>query len=173
MAIAVVGMLDEREEALGLIKERIEQRGHKALLIDISIGTGAIDPSLKADIGYSELSELGGGPSTGVMEYLPDKREKAISIMSNGLKEKVINLHKSGELDGILAISGLTGAMISLPSMKELPFGIPKIILSSAMALPIPLLPPVTMAIFPFRLMIVFPFANFNYAIKNDQYDLL
>ena len=137
MAIAVVGMLDEREEALGLLKERIEQRGHKALLIDISIGTGAIDPYLKADIGYSELSELGGGPSTGVMEYLPDRREDAISIMSNGLKEKVLALYKSGELDGILAISGLTGAMISLPSMKELPFGLPKIIISSAMALPV------------------------------------
>jgi uncharacterized protein (UPF0261 family) len=137
MAIAVVGMLDEREEALGLIKERIEQRGHKALLIDISIGTGAIDPSLRADIGYGEISKLGGGPSTGVMEYLPGRREDAITIMSNGLKEKVTGLHKRGELDGILAVTGLTGAMISLPSMKELPFGIPKIIISSAMALPV------------------------------------
>lgn len=137
MAIAVVGMLDEREEALGLIKERIEQRGHKALLIDVSIGTGAINPSLKADISYSELSELGGGPSTGVAEYLPDRRTEAMAIMTNGLKAKVISLYKSGELDAILAVTGLTGAMISLPSMKELPFGLPKIIISSAMALPV------------------------------------
>ncbi len=137
MAIAVVGMLDEREEALELIKKRIEQRGHKALLIDISIGTGAIDPKIKADIGYSEISELGGGPSAGVMGFLPDRRERAISIMSSGLKKKVLSLYNSGKLDGILAVTGLTGAMISLPSMKELPFGIPKIIISSAMALPV------------------------------------
>ena len=64
MSIAVVGMIDEREEALSLIRERIEQRGHKALLIDISIGTGAIVPSLKADIECGEISKLGGGPAS-------------------------------------------------------------------------------------------------------------
>ena len=137
MAIAVVGMIDEREEALSLIKERIEQHGHKALLIDISIGTGAIVPSFKADIECGELSELGGGPSEGVAGYLPDRRREAISIMAKGLKEKVMAFHKSGDLQGMLAISGLTGAMISLPALKELPFGLPKIIISSAMALPV------------------------------------
>ena len=136
MAIAVVGMLDEREQALSVIKERIEQRGHKALLIDISIGTGAIVPSLKADISYSELSGLGGGPSAGVVGYLPDRIEEAISIMAKGLTEKTLALHKSGDLQGMIAISGMTGAMISLPSMKAIPFGLPKLLISSAMAMP-------------------------------------
>jgi len=137
MPIAVVGMVDEREEALGLIKERINQRGHKALLIDISIGTGAIAPSLKADIDCGELSELGGGTSEGVAEYLPDRRKEAISIMTRGLRNKIMALYESGDLDGMIAVSGLTGAMISLPALKELPFGLPKIILSSAMAMPV------------------------------------
>jgi uncharacterized protein (UPF0261 family) len=136
MAIAVVGMIDEREQALSLIMERIEQRGHKALLIDISIGTGAVIPSLEADISYSELSELGGGPSAGVAGYLPDRIEEAISIMAKGLTEKMLALHKSGDLQGMIAISGMTGAMISLPSMKAIPFGLPKLLISSAMAMP-------------------------------------
>ena len=38
MSIVIVGMLDERKEALKLIKEQIEKRGHKTVLIDISIG---------------------------------------------------------------------------------------------------------------------------------------
>ena len=50
MAIAVVGMLDEREQGLGIIKEEIEKRGQKAILIDISMGTGAIKYTLKPDI---------------------------------------------------------------------------------------------------------------------------
>ena len=37
MAIVIVGMLDEREEALNIIKDQIEKRGHKAILIDVSI----------------------------------------------------------------------------------------------------------------------------------------
>ncbi|MBN2319902.1 MAG: Tm-1-like ATP-binding domain-containing protein [Acidobacteria bacterium] len=137
MSIAVVGMIDEREEALSLIRDRIEERGHKALLMDISIGTGAIVPSLKAEVGFGELSELGGGPSTGVAAMLPDGREEAISIMSKGLTEKILSLHKSGDLEGMLAISGMTGAMIALPAMKKAPFGLPKLLISSAMAMPI------------------------------------
>ena len=81
MSIAVVGMLDEREEALGVIKDGIEQRGHKALLIDISIGTGAIVPSLKPDVSCGELAALGGGPPGGVSEMLMGRRDKAISII--------------------------------------------------------------------------------------------
>jgi len=137
MSIAVVGMIDEREEALGLIRDRIEQRGHKALLVDISIGTGAIVPSIDADIGYGELSEMGGGPPEGVSGMLPDGREEAISIMARGLKEKILSLHESGELEGMIVISGMTGAMIALPALKAAPFGLPKLLISSAMAMPI------------------------------------
>jgi uncharacterized protein (UPF0261 family) len=137
MAIAVVGMIDEREEALRLIRDRIVERGHKALLIDISIGTGAIVPSLKADVGYGEISELGGGPPEGVSGMLPDGREEAISIMARGLKDTVLSLQKSGGLEGMIAISGMTGAMIALPALKAVPFGLPKILISSAMAMPI------------------------------------
>jgi len=60
MAIAVVGMLDEREEGLRIIKDYIERKGHEAILIDISTGTGAIDPSLKPEISKEDLAKNGG-----------------------------------------------------------------------------------------------------------------
>ena len=55
MSIAIVGMLDEREQALKIIKDQIEKRGHKVVLIDITIGTGAIAPALKADVSSDEI----------------------------------------------------------------------------------------------------------------------
>jgi uncharacterized protein (UPF0261 family) len=137
MSIAVVGMLDEREEALRTIKDRIEQRGHQALLIDISIGTGAIVSSLKADVSCRELVELAGGPPEGVEGMLMSQREKAISIMAKGLMKTISALLESKELQGIIAISGMTGALITLPAMKTLPFGLPKLLISSAVAMPI------------------------------------
>jgi uncharacterized protein (UPF0261 family) len=137
MFIAIVGMLDEREEALSLIKDRLEQKGHKALLMDISIGTGAIIPSIKADVTCGELASLGGGTSAGVAGMLADQRDKAIAIMSQGLTKKFTSLHDAGQLDGAIAISGMTGALISLPAMKAMPFGMPKLLISSAVALPI------------------------------------
>ncbi len=137
MAIAVVGMLDEREEALRLIKEQIEKRGHRVMLIDISIGTGAIVPLLKADVSCGELSQLAGGPAGGVEAMLQGQRGRAIALMADGLTRKIFALHSSGEIRGILAISGMTGALIALPAMKALPFGVPKLIVSSAVALPV------------------------------------
>jgi uncharacterized protein (UPF0261 family) len=137
MSIAIVGMLDEREEALSLIKSQIERKGHQALLLDITIGTGAIEPSLKADVSCGELSQLGGGPAAGVEQILLHQRDKAIPIMAAGLTKKITELHAAGELQGIIAISGMTGALIALPAMKALPFGFPKVLISSAVALPI------------------------------------
>jgi len=137
MPIAIVGMLDEREDALGTIKDRIQQRKHETVLIDISIGTGAIIPSLKPDVSRSELVKLAGGPAEGVSGMLLDQRDKVISIMAKGLTEKILSLHAAGQLEGILAISGMTGALIALPAMKALPFGLPKLIVSSALAMPI------------------------------------
>jgi len=137
MSIAIVGMLDEREEALKAIKDRIEQRGHKTMLIDISIGTGAIAPGLKADIDSGKLAELGGGDPDGVSGLLRDQRGQAISIMARGLTRLLSTKNAAGELQGIIAISGMTGALISLPAMKAMPFGLPKLLISSAVAMPI------------------------------------
>jgi uncharacterized protein (UPF0261 family) len=133
MSIAVVGMLDEREEILKIIKQRIEQRGHKACLIDISIGTGAIIPKLEADVSCRELIKLAETRlGAAVARKMP-----ATSIMAEGLRAKILALQDSGELQGIVAITGMTGALISLASMKELPFGIPKLLISGATAQPV------------------------------------
>lgn len=133
MSIAIVGMLDEREEALALIKNCIEKRGHKATLIDITVGTGAIIPTIKPDVSCEELAELAGPPAIDAS----GKKESATSLMTRGLKAKISALHASGELQGIIAITGMTGALITLPSMKSLPFGIPKLLISGATLMPV------------------------------------
>ncbi len=136
MAIAVCGMLDEREEGLRLIKEQIEQRGHKTILIDFSIGTGGIETSLKADITCGEVAQAGGMSIGKIRETLAREREKATSSMAEGLAKKVLELYKAGELKGIIAVGGMTGTFMSLTAMKVLPFGIPKLLISSVTAMP-------------------------------------
>jgi uncharacterized protein (UPF0261 family) len=137
MPIVVVGMLDEREEALRIIKDRIEKLGHQAILIDMSIGTGAIRPDLKPDVGSDELALLGGGTLETIKKRLSRERERAVSAMAEGLTKKVLELHQSGKLQGIIAIAGMTGTFISITAMKALPFGVPKLLISSATANPV------------------------------------
>ena len=95
MAVAIVGMLDEREEALKVIKDEIEKRGHRALLMDITVGTGALVPFLTADVTSGELLGL----AKGAKDSDAGKKETAASLMADGLKRKVLALHESGELE--------------------------------------------------------------------------
>jgi uncharacterized protein (UPF0261 family) len=136
VAIVIVGMLDEREEALKIIKEQGEKRGHKVVLIDVSIGTGAIASSLKADVTCEEIAQRGGGTIERIKGMLAKEREKATSIMAEGLAKKVTELYQAGELQGVIAIAGMTGTFISLTAMKSLPFGVPKLLISSVTAMP-------------------------------------
>ena len=82
--------MNEKKSSCALIKEQINQRGHKALLLDTQYRHRGDSPFTKgAGIGCGELSELGGGPSEGVAGYLPDRRKEAISIMTKGLRKKI------------------------------------------------------------------------------------
>jgi uncharacterized protein (UPF0261 family) len=132
VAIAVVGMLDEREEGLRLIREYIEKRGHEAILIDISTGTGAAETSLIPEISNQDLAKNGGTTVDKIKGMLAKERDQANSIMSKSLGGKFLELYESGRLKGIIAVGGATGSLITLPAMCRLPFGLPKILISSA-----------------------------------------
>jgi len=136
MTIAVIGMLDEREAGLTLIKDQIVKKGHKTLVIDVSMGTGAIDFGLKADITCDEVALAGGATIEHVRKMLARERDKATSTMAEGLGEKLLDLLGANHLKGVIAVGGMTGTFITLTAMKKLPFGLPKLLISSVAALP-------------------------------------
>ena len=131
MAIAVVGMLDEREQGLGIIKEEIEKRGHETILVDISMGTGAIDFTLEPNISSHDLIKYRGIALKQITGMLKKERSQATAIMSESLGKKLLELHSSNDLKGVIAVGGATGTMITLPAMSLLPFGLPKLLISS------------------------------------------
>jgi uncharacterized protein (UPF0261 family) len=136
MPIVIIGMLDEREPALRIIKDQIERRDHATILVDISIGTGGIVPMLEADVSPAEIARLGGGTIDEVTQLIDTGRERAISIMVNGLTAKISELYRMGEMEGVIAVAGMTGTSISLTTMSTLPFGLPKLLISSVVAMP-------------------------------------
>lgn len=136
MKILLIGMLDEREEALSLLKEKIEGRGHQAIIADVSIGTGALAPALTAQITPAEIAAAAGSSIETVRGMLAKEREKAISLMAEGLTKKAVELYATGEMNGVLAVAGMTGTFLSLTCMRALPFGLPKVLISSVAAMP-------------------------------------
>ena len=83
-----------------------------------------------------EVVKLAGGTIEEIKKMLAKEREKATSLMAEGLTKKVLELHQAGELKGIIAIAGMTGTFLSLTAMKALPFGVPKLLISSVAAMP-------------------------------------
>ncbi len=102
----------------------------------MTIGTGAIAATLKADVSSDDLARLAGGTLEEIKRMLAKEREKATSMMAEGLSKKVVELLQAGELKGIIAIAGMTGTFLSLTAMKALPFGVPKLLVSSVAAMP-------------------------------------
>ncbi|MBI4788108.1 MAG: Tm-1-like ATP-binding domain-containing protein [Chloroflexi bacterium] len=136
MQILVIGMLDEREEGLALLKEKIQARRHEAVIADVSIGTGALAPALAADITPAEIAAAGGSSIETVRGMLAKERDKAISTMAEGMAKRAVELYAAGELQGVIAVAGMTGTFLSLTVMRALPFGLPKVLISSVAAMP-------------------------------------
>ncbi|MCJ7619018.1 MAG: Tm-1-like ATP-binding domain-containing protein, partial [Anaerolineae bacterium] len=56
--IVIVATLDTKGEEASYLKELIEKRGHKAILVDTNMGG---EPSIKPDISAGEVAKAGGG----------------------------------------------------------------------------------------------------------------
>jgi len=136
MAIAIIGMFDEREDILRLIKEKIEEKGQTPLLIDISIGTGGIKTSLHLDVTNEEIASQAGATIEEVRSMVQKERDKAVSIMGSGLLKKVKELYEKGTIEGLVVVAGMTGTFISLETLRSLPFGFPKVLVSSVASMP-------------------------------------
>ena len=121
--IVILGSLDTKGEQLLYLKERIEARGHRPILIDLSTGS---EPPWKADITAAEIASVSGKK----IEELRSAKDRAAGAqaMTVGAERKVLELFSQGELDGIVALGGATLADIASQVMQKLPFGVPKVI---------------------------------------------
>jgi uncharacterized protein (UPF0261 family) len=120
-AIAVLGTFDSKAEELTFLKERIELRGLKALTINV--GT-RIPPSIPVDIDlFSAICRDG--------EPIHKDRDNAINAIIKEARALINKLYQEGKVDGIISAGGGSGTYICSTIMRELPLGVPKIIVST------------------------------------------
>ena len=121
--IVIVGSVDTKGDQLKFLKEKIEERGHKAIIMDISMGG---HPSFKADVTPEEIAILVGKD---INDIIASKdRFDITNTMTKGAEQKALDLLSKGELDGIVSLGGSTMALLGSRVMSRLPFGIPKVI---------------------------------------------
>ncbi len=125
--IVILGTLDTKGEHLHLLKGKIERRGHRALILDMSIGSV---PEFPADIPASEIASLAGHDITELIARR--NRSVASEIMIGGAQQKVLDLLSKKEIHGVVVMGGASMALIGQRVMAKLPFGIPKVIATPA-----------------------------------------
>ena len=129
--IVLVSTLDTKGSEAAFLKGLIQERGYRVILLDTNTGG---EPSIPPDISAKEVVEAGGG-NIEEMRKMKDTA-KVSSIMIEGAIKKVKSLLEKGELDGIISFGGASNTAIATTIMKSLPFGIPKVMLSSTAAMP-------------------------------------
>ena len=129
--IVLVSTLDTKGAEAAFLKQLIEERGHRVILLDTNTGG---ESSVSPNISANEVAKSAGWNIEEVREI--KDTGKVSSIMIEGAVKKVKNLLDKGELDGILSFGGASNTAIATAIMKSLPFGIPKVMLSSTAAMP-------------------------------------
>jgi uncharacterized protein (UPF0261 family) len=126
--ILIIASLDTKWPEVKYLKELITRRGHKTVLLDMSMRG---EPPVAADISCEAVAVAGGSK----IEELrtPDKpRDESTAVMIKGAIVKTLEIYRSGELLGVLSVGGVTNAVMGTTIMKALPFGIPKLMVCSA-----------------------------------------
>jgi len=114
------------------LKERIRDLGCEVLLMDISMREGPL--CKEADITSEEVARAGGS----TLEEIRSSRDRAQStaVMTRGAIEIAKGLSAEGKIHGVIGIGGSTGSLMATDVMRALPFGLPKLMVSSTAALP-------------------------------------
>ncbi|MFZ5631414.1 MAG: Tm-1-like ATP-binding domain-containing protein [Bacillota bacterium] len=126
--IVIVSTLDTKGAETIYLKEQIEKEGFQTIVIDV--GTKGC-PTIEADITREEVLAAAGEPGADAVNA---GRPALIQAVSDGAGRKVKELYRSGRLDGIVGIGGATGTLLGTGVMKALPFGVPKLMVSSVAA---------------------------------------
>jgi uncharacterized protein (UPF0261 family) len=130
-AIVLVSTLDTKGSEAAFLKKLIEGRRHRVILLDTNTGG---EPSIPSDISANEVAKSAGWNIEEVRKI--KDTAKVSSIMIEGAIKKVKSLLRKGEFDGIISFGGASNTAIATAIMKSLPFGIPKVMLSSTAAMP-------------------------------------
>ena len=124
--IALLVTLDTKDQEAGFLKTEIENRGHQALLIDIGV---VGKPGIKADITRGTVIKKGGGSITEILKE--PTREKSNLFVVQGCIKILTTKIANNEVHAVLGLGGTQGTSTCCNIMQALPYGFPKIMVST------------------------------------------
>ncbi len=121
-----MGTLDTKGREIGYVSECAVRLGASPVVMDIGIlGTPRISP----DVSNRDLAAAAGCD----LEKIIGERDRpgGLKAMEEGGRITAKNLLREGKLDGVIGLGGGTGTAVIAAIMRSLPFGLPKVIVST------------------------------------------
>jgi uncharacterized protein (UPF0261 family) len=126
MPVVLLGTLDTKGAEIDFVRQRLTAAGVPSLVVDAgSQGT----PSIAADVKREAVFAAAGTSLTAIQRV--GDRGKAVEAAARGAAKVVLDLHAKGQVDGIVALGGSAGTTIGTAAMRALPFGVPKLMVST------------------------------------------
>ncbi len=125
--ILLLGTLDTKGAEYAFVRDRLAAIGAGTVVVDVGVlGEPAFAPDVTAD-------EVARAAGTGKAELAAAAdRGRAMLAMADGAAAVVRDLHRAGRFDGALALGGTGGTSVAARAFRELPIGVPKIVVSTA-----------------------------------------
>lgn len=127
--VALPGAMDTKGRDYEYLAAAVRSHGVGVLTIDFGV-LGA--PSFPPDISSAEVARAGGADIQNLRESADKTR--AMRVMTDGLTRTLRRLYEEGRLDGVCGMGGTGGTTILSAAVRELPIGVPKLLVSTVAA---------------------------------------
>lgn len=128
-SVVILGTLDTKGQEVQFLRQQILEMGHASVVFDLGV-TGTA--SCAADVSREEIAELGGQSLRELL--VSPTREHAGPVMIRGASLKLLQLISERSVHAVIGLGGTQGTSIACGVMQGLPYGFPKLMVSTCAA---------------------------------------
>jgi len=128
--ILIIGTADTKGEEIAYMKNIIESMELQCLVVDIGLSG---KPLFVPDVTSDQVAAAASSTVQDIRAIAAEGRyEVACEVLARGASKIVADeLYMTGAIDGVLAIGGSMGTALTLMSLRNLPVGFPKVLIST------------------------------------------
>jgi uncharacterized protein (UPF0261 family) len=124
--IALIGTLDTKGQEFAFLRNRIQGAGIGTAVIDVGV---LGQPFFEPDISRAEVAAAA-NEDLATLQSGAD-RGRSVSVMALGATVILRRLFEQRSIDGVVSLGGSAGTTIATAAMRALPFGFPKLMVST------------------------------------------
>ena len=125
-SIALIGTLDTKGEEFAFLRDRIQNAGFGTTMIDVGV---LGQPLFEGDISRMEVAAAANEDLTSLQSR--GDRGQSVTAMGLGATAILRRLFQQQSIHGVVALGGSAGTAIATAAMRALPFGFPKLMVST------------------------------------------